>query len=57
MCHDNSYHLFKYLFGYLLVVYVNFFVKRLIFVPKWQLSYFQPILVAIPVTIAMVKVK
>ena len=57
MCHDNSYHLFKYLFGYLLVVYVNFFVKRLIFVPKWQLSYLQPILVAIPVTIAMVKVK
>ena len=39
------------------MLYVNFFVKCLKFAPKWSLSYFQPILVAIFVTIAMVKVK
>ena len=36
---------------------VNFFVKCLKFVPKWSISYFQPILVAIFITIARVKVK
>ena len=42
---------------YLLVLYVNFYAKRLKAVPNWPLSYFQPILVAIFVTIAPVKVK
>ena len=36
---------------------VNFSVKHLKFAPKWPISYFQPILAAIFVTITMVKVK
>ena len=47
----------KISFWYLLVLYVNFSVKSLKFVPKWPLSYFQPTLVALLATIAMVKVK
>ena len=39
------------------MLYVNFSDKRLKFAPKWSISYFQPILVAIFVTIAIVKVK
>ena len=38
-------------------LYVNFSVKCLKFTPKWSLSYFQPILAAIFVTIAMVKIE
>ena len=41
-------------FWYLLVIYINFSVKCLKFAPKWSLSYFQPILAAICVTIATV---
>ena len=41
----------------MLVLYVNYSIKFLKFAPKWPLSYFQPILVASFVTIAMVKVK
>ena len=44
----------------LFLLYVNFVyfsVKRLKFVPKWSLTYFQPILAAFYVTIAIVKVK
>ena len=41
----------------LLKLYVNFSVKCLKFAPKWSLSYFQPIFVAIFVTIATVKVE
>ena len=44
-------------FWYLLVLYVNRSVKRLKFAPKWSISYFQPILAAIFVTIATVKVE
>ena len=40
-------------FQYLLVLYVNFSVKPLKFAPKWSISYFQPILAAIFVTIYM----
>ena len=39
------------------MLYVNFFVKRLKFAPKWPISYFQPTLAAIFVTIATIKVK
>ena len=39
------------------MLYVNWSVKHLKFAPKWSISCFQPILVAIFVTIAMVKVK
>ena len=39
------------------VLYVNVSVKCPKFGPKWSLSYFQPILVAILAIIAMVKVK
>ena len=39
------------------MLYVNFSVKHLKFAPKWPISYFQPILAAIFVTIATVKVK
>ena len=39
------------------MLHVNFSVKCLKFAPKWQISYFQPILAAIFVTIATVKVK
>ena len=41
----------------MLVLCVNFAVKCLKTAPKWSLFYFQPILVAIFVTIATVKVK
>ena len=47
----------KISFWYLLVLYVNFSVKPLNFAPKWSMSYFQPILEAIFVIIATVKVK
>ena len=43
-------------FWYLIVLFFNFSVKRLKFAPKWSLSYFQPILAAIFVTIATAKV-
>ena len=39
------------------MLYVNFSVKSLNFAPKWSISYFQPILAAIFVTIATVKGK
>ena len=39
------------------MLYVNFSVKCLKFAPKWPISYFQLILVAIFVTIATDKVK
>ena len=39
----------------MLVLYVNFSVKCRKFAPKWPLSYFPPILVAIFFTIATVK--
>ena len=39
------------------MLYVNFSVKHLKFAPKWPISYFQLIFVAIFVTIATVKVK
>ena len=57
MCCGNSHLLLKHLFWYLLVLYVDFSVKPLNFAHKWSISYFQPILVAICVTIATVKVK
>ena len=41
----------------MLVLYVNFSVKPLNFAQKWSISYFQTILAAIFVTIAMIKVK
>ena len=41
----------------MLLLYVNFSVICLNFAPKWSVSYFQPILAAIFVTIATVKVK
>ena len=44
-------------FWYLLVLYFIFSVKPLKVAPKWPISYFQPILAAIFVTIAMAKVK
>ena len=47
--------LLKISFWYLLVLFVNFSVKCLNFAPKWPISYFQPSLVAIFVTIATVK--
>ena len=47
----------KISFWYLLVLYVNFSVKCLKISPKWSLFYFQPILAAIFVTIATVKVE
>ena len=52
-----SAHCFEILIWYLLVLYINFSVKCLKFAPKWTLSYFQPILAAIFVTIATVKVR
>ena len=42
---------------FMLVLYVNFSVKCLKFSPKWSLSYFQPILAAVFVTIATVKIE
>ena len=39
------------------MLYVNFSVKHLKFAPKWPISYFQPTLATIVVTIATVKVK
>ena len=44
-------------FLYLLVLYINFSVTCLEFAPKRPFSYFQPILVAIFVTIATIKVE
>ena len=44
-------------FLYLLVLYINSSVTCLKFAPKWPFSYFQPILAAICVTIATVKVE
>ena len=37
--------------------YVNFSVKSLKFVPKWPLSYFQPVLATTLVSIATIKVE
>ena len=42
---------------FMLVLYVNFSVKCLKFAPKWSLSYFQPILAAVFVTLATVKIE
>ena len=56
MCRDNSHHLLIF-FWYLLVLYINSSVTCLKFAPKWSFSYFQPILAAIFVTIAAVKVE
>ena len=47
----------KILFRYLLVLYINSSVTCLKFAPKLSFSYFQPILAAIFVTIATVKVE
>ena len=44
-------------FRYLLVLYVNWSVKHLKFALKWPISCFQPILVAIFVTIATIEIK
>ena len=52
MCRDDSHNLLKYHFD---ICY--FSVKHLRFCPKWPISYFQPILAAISITIATVKVK
>ena len=57
MCHDNSHHPLKFFFWYLRVLYINSSVTCLQFAPKWSFSYFQPILVAIFVTMATVKVE
>ena len=57
MCRDNSHHLLIFSFWYLLVLYINSSVTCLKFAPKWSFSYFQPILAAIFVTIATVKVE
>ena len=57
MCYDNSHHLLKYFFLYLLVLYINSSVTCLKFAPKWSFSYFQPILAAFFVTKATVKVE
>ena len=59
MCRDNSHHLlfFYFFFWYLLVLYINSSVTCLKFAPKWPFSNFQPILAAIFVTIATVKVE
>ena len=57
VCRANSHLLFIYIFWYLLVLYVNFSVKPLNFAPKLSISYIQPILVAIFVTISTVNVK
>ena len=46
MCRDNSQHLLKYLFWYMLVLYVNFSVICLKLATKRPLSYFQPTLAA-----------
>ena len=46
----------KISFRYLLVLYVNFYVKHLKFAPKWSMSYFRPISAAIFVSIQMIKV-
>ena len=56
MCRDNSHHLLIS-FCYFLVLYINSSVTCLKFGPKWSFSYFQPILAAIFVTIATVKVE
>ena len=45
------------MFWYLLVLYNNSSATSLKFAPKWSVSYFQPILAAIFVTIATVKVE
>ena len=50
-------HVIKISLWYLLVLYVNFYVKPLSFVPNWSISFFQPILAANFDTIATVKVK
>ena len=47
----------KIFLWYLLVLYINSSVTCLKFAPKWSYSNFQPILLAIFVTIATVKVK
>ena len=52
MCRDNFHQLLKFF-----LVYINSSVTCLKFAPKWSFSYFQPILVAIFVTIATVKVE
>ena len=57
MCAKKLLSSVKIYFWYLLVLYVNCSVKRLKFAPKWSISYFQPILAAIFLTIATVKVK
>ena len=57
MCRDNSHHLLKKIFWFLLVLYINSSVTCLKFAPKWSFSYFQPILEAFFVTIATVKVE
>ena len=57
MCRDDSHHPLKYFFWYLHVLYINSSVTCLQFAPKWSFSYFQPILAAIFVTIATVKVE
>ena len=54
---DKSHYLLTYFFWYLLVLYINSFVICLKFATKWTFSYFQPILAAIFVTIATLKVK
>ena len=57
MCRDNSHHLLKISFWYLLVLYINSSVACLKFAPKWSFSYFQPILATIFLTIVTVNVE
>ena len=45
------------MFAFALCKFFYFSVKRLKSVPKWSLTYIQPILAAFQVTIAIVKVK
>ena len=56
MCRDNSHHLIKNILGICLYSMLSS-VKCPKFDPKWPLSYFQPILSAILVSIATVKVE
>ena len=53
----GSYNLLKYSFGILHVLYVNFSVKSLKFLPKCPFSYFQPNLAVMFVNIAGIYVK
>ena len=57
LCAVISLILLKHFFWYLLVLYINSSVTCLKLAPKWPFFYCQPILAAIFVTIATVKVE